>query len=299
MEFMDHVNDETTHFSALPNNRLRENPVPVHCVPANADENATNDKLRSHDAACEKTPRQRQELDVDRERSNQANLYLQEFVYAVSHDLKTPLRAINGFSQLLAKEYKEDLDSKGKRYIQRIVDGADQMQRLLNCCTEFSRVCSKEPQFVDVEMNELMEQVTNELYHAIKQANAVVTWDPLPTVFGDEVQILTLFRHLCENGIRFRSQTPPKIHVSYGVSESNQVFKVTDNGIGIEERDHEKVFVMFRRIGLQDSQDAGLGAGLAICRRIVERHGGQIKLESEPGVGTQIIFSIASRTQAL
>ena len=247
-------------------------------------------------STCDAGPSQQQRLEDDRERADKAEQYLEEFAYVVSHDLRNPLRAINGFSELLFNEYRGQLDDKGERYLKRIIDGSVRVQQMIGCITEFSQICSKEPEFVDVEINELMEQVIDELCQEIEGAAAVVTYDPLPTVSGDAFQLLQLFRHLFENAIRFRSEMQLRIHVSYEASEAGDVFKVSDNGIGIAKTDHENAFTMFRRVGIQDSKNAGLGAGLAICRRIVERHGGQIKLESEPGIGTAVIFSIDSQT---
>ena len=292
--------DGTTQKNARTNKRLSKNLVPIRRVAVSdaneTEQNDTDDELLN-DTARETMTSQRQKLENDREKTNQANLHLQEFVYAVSHDLKMPLRAVNGFSNLLVDEYTEQLDDKGKKYIQRIIAGAVHLEQLISCVTEFSRICAQKPDFVDIDMNELMEHVIDDLHEVIEETSAVVTWDPLPTVSGDRVQMLQLFRHLLENGIRFRSETPVKIHVSYHACEIGHEFKVSDNGIGIDKKDHDRAFTMFRRIGVQDTGTMGLGAGLTICRRIVERHGGQIKLESEPGFGTQVTFSITSPTR--
>lgn len=237
-------------------------------------------------------------LEMARENTNLAKADLQQFVNAVSHDLRTPLRAITGFSELLTQEYSDRLDDNGKDYINRIVDGTVRIQKLINCVTELSRICSKEPEFVDVDLNEVVENVMDDLHQSIDESNAVLTWESLPTVSGDPVQLLQLFRHLIENSIRFDNDVAPQIHISCESSETGCLVKVCDNGIGIAKKDQENAFKMFRRIGIQERGSMGLGAGLTICRKIVERHSGQIGLESEPGAGTKVIFSIASPNES-
>ena len=300
MTFKPKIAKGTTQKNSRTQKRLSKNLMPIRrvsmCGGTGSEPNDSDDALMD-ETAREPIPSQRQTSDDDREKTNRANQHLQEFVYAVSHDLKMPLRAVNGFSNLLADEYSEQLDDKGKKYIKRIIDGAVHLEQLISCVTEISRICSQKPNFGDIDLNELMEHVIDDLHEVIEETSAVVTWDPLPTVSGDEVQMPQLFRHLLDNGIRFRSETPVKIHVSYNVCEIGHEFKVSDNGIGIDKKDHDRAFTMFQRIGVQDTESAGLGAGLTICRRIVERHGGQIKLESESGFGTQVTFSIPSPTR--
>ena len=289
--------EETTTDTSHTKKRLSKNLAPTRHVSVEdlvaPQQNVADNDLVADDPVCKKQPTQQTPV-VDREKYVQANLQLQEFVYAISHDLKMPLRAINGFSTLLAEDCAEQLDDKGKRYLKHITDGSVLVEQLIGSVTELSRICDKEPNFVQIDMNELVEDAVDDLRELIEQTVAVVTWDPLPKVFGDAKQLIQLFRNLIENGIRFRSEAPVKIHVSCNASEIGHQFTVRDNGIGIDEKDHERAFTMFRRVGVQDAETMGLGAGLTICRRIIERHGGQIKLESELGFGTQAIFSIHS-----
>ena len=281
--------------------RLSKNLVPIQPISVEdlftPKQSIADHDLENDDSACDNRATQQTFVD-DREIYGQANLQLQEFVYAISHDLKTPLRAINGFSTLLANDYAEQLDDKGKRYLKRITDGSVLIDQLISGLTELSRICAEESNFVQIAMNEVVEDVVDDLRELIEETAAVVTWDPLPKVFGDAMQLMQLFRNLIENGIRFRSKAPVKIHVSYKTIEIGHQFEVRDNGIGIDEKDYERAFTMFRRVGVQDAETIGLGAGLTICRRIVERHGGQIKLESELEFGTRVIFSIHSKSSS-
>ena len=282
--------------------RLSGNLVPIRRE-SNASANATEhgnfeQESSNHDSQFEKLQCHVAELDEVHKNANKATGDLQEFVNAVSHDLRTPLRSVIGFSELLTQEYSDRLDENGKDYVNRIVDGAGRMQELINCITEFSRICAKEPDFVDVNLNDVMQNVLDDLHEGIEQSNAVVTWDSLPTVQGEYLQLLEVFKHLVENGIRFHGDASPTVHVSSESHETGCVFKVSDNGIGIAEKDHSNAFRMFRRIGLQDTNSIGLGAGLAICKRIIERHDGRIELKSEPGVGTEVIFSLGPKDTA-
>ena len=220
-----------------------------------------------------------------------SNRELEQFAYVASHDLQEPLRAVNSYTQLLARKYEGNLDAKADKYIGYIIEGATRMQQLINDLLEFSRVGTRAKELKPTACEAVLSQVRDNLMVAIAETNAVVTHEPLPTVMGDETQLIQLLQNLISNAIKFRREEPPRVHVSAVQREKEWAFEVRDNGIGMESEYFERIFMIFQRLHSR-SEYPGNGIGLANCKKIVERHGGCIWVESTPGVGTTFHFTI-------
>jgi len=220
-----------------------------------------------------------------------SNRELEQFAYVASHDLQEPLRAVNSYTQLLARKYEGNLDAKADKYIGYIIEGATRMQQLINDLLSFSRVGTRAKELEPIACEAVLSQVRDNLMVAIAETNAVVTHEPLPTVMGDETQLIQLLQNLISNAIKFRREEPPRVHVSAVQRENEWAFEVRDNGIGMESEYFERIFMIFQRLHSR-SEYPGNGIGLANCKKIVERHGGRIWVESTPGVGTTFHFSI-------
>ncbi|MFN6496178.1 MAG: ATP-binding protein [Nostoc sp. DedQUE01] len=243
-----------------------------------------------------------QKLNQDLQRSNQE---LEQFAYVASHDLEEPLRAVAGYTQLLEKEYQHCLDDSAKEYLAYIVDGAKRMQQLIQDLLAYSRVGTRGQEFVLVDCNTALSLALSNLYVAIAESEAIITHDPLPKLLADKTQMVQLFQNLVGNAIKFRRQKPPQIHIGVLTTEreaegelstprSQWLISVRDNGIGIKSQYLERIFEVFRRLHTR-REFPGTGIGLAICKKIVERHGGRIWAESEPGVGTVFYFTLNTK----
>jgi PAS domain S-box-containing protein len=219
-----------------------------------------------------------------------SNKDLQQFAYVASHDLQEPLRMVSSFTQMLEQRYHDKLDDDGREYIRYAVDGSKRMYFLLNGLLAYSRVQSKAKEFGKVRMTEVIEKVLRNLSLKIKEKNAVVIYNKLPVVVADENQMIQLIQNLTDNALKF-SPVSPKITISAKSLNDYHVFSVKDEGIGIEEQYFEKIFKIFQRLHRKDDYE-GTGIGLAICKRIVERHGGNLWVESEPGNGSTFFFTI-------
>ncbi len=198
---------------------------------------------------------------------------------------------VASFTQLLGKRYRGKLDQDADEFIGFAVDGATRMQRLINDLLAYSRVGTRGNPFKSTDCQVIFREVRDNLMKAIEESGAVITQDPLPTVAGDEVQLLQLFQNLLGNAIKFRGTAPPRIHISAKRRGHEWVFSIQDNGIGIATEHQERIFSIFQRLH-QRSEYPGTGIGLAICKKIVERHGGRIWVESRPGKGSTFYFSI-------
>lgn len=220
-----------------------------------------------------------------------SNAELEQFAYVASHDLQEPLRMVASFTQLIGKRYRGKLDQDADEFIGFAVDGATRMQRLINDLLAYSRVGTRGRPFKSTDCQVILREVGDNLMKAIEESSAVITHDPLPTVQGDEVQLLQLFQNLIGNAIKFRGSAPPRIHVSAERRAHEWVFAIQDNGIGIAAEHHGRIFSIFQRLH-QRSEYPGTGIGLAICKKIVERHGGRIWVKSRLGKGSTFYFSI-------
>jgi PAS domain S-box-containing protein len=237
-------------------------------------------------AVTDITERRHAEQELARRAADLArsNAELEQFAYVASHDLQEPLRMVSNYTQLLARRYEGRLDTDADEFITFAVDGARRMQTLINDLLAFSRVGTRgrEPEPTDCEG--VLQQALMNLKAAIEESGAQITSDPLPTVSGDEGQLVQLLQNLIGNAIKFRGEDAPRVHVSAREEGVDWVFSVADNGIGLDEQYRDRIFVIFQRLHGRE-QYPGTGIGLAICRKIVERHGGRIWVESEPGQG--------------
>jgi signal transduction histidine kinase len=220
-----------------------------------------------------------------------SNADLEQFAYVASHDLQEPLRMVSSYMQLLSERYEAELDETGQRYIHYAVDGASRMQSLVRDLLSFSRVGSRGLEKVPTDLNRVVGQTLNNFEVAIKECGAVVTSDDLPAVNGDPGQLTQLFQNLIGNAIKFHGATQPEVRISAERQPDEWLFTVTDNGVGFDAKYAERVFVIFKRLHSREEYP-GTGIGLAICKKIVERHGGRIWAESEIGRGTTIFFTL-------
>ena len=218
-------------------------------------------------------------------------LDLRQFAYAASHDLRTPLRSISGFAQLLQKKSTGRLDEEAGDWIARVVAGAHRMERLIEDLLSYARLESQDRHLVPVDCAAVFDDAVQLLEGEIRDTRAEVTSGPLPTVMGEQGQLVQLFQNLIGNAVKYHGPRPPRIHVSAQRQDGAWVFSVSDNGIGIEPGQHHRIFEIFRRLHTQ-SEYPGTGIGLAVCRRIVEQHGGAIWVESEPDEGSTFFFTI-------
>jgi light-regulated signal transduction histidine kinase (bacteriophytochrome) len=220
-----------------------------------------------------------------------SNAELEQFAYVASHDLQEPLRMVASFTQLLAKRYAGKLDAKADEYIQYTVGGAKRMQQLITDLLALSRVGTGGGEFRDVALEDVMSDVLLNLGPAIQESGSAVVHDSLPTVLADRGQMTQLLQNLIGNAIKFRGTTLPRVLISAEETGDEWTISVSDNGIGIAPEHKERVFQIFQRLHTRD-QYPGTGIGLAVCRKIVERHSGKIWLDSSPGAGTTFHFTL-------
>ena len=220
-----------------------------------------------------------------------SNAELEQFAYVASHDLQEPLRMVASFTQLLAKRYAGKLDAKADEYIQYTVGGARRMQQLITDLLALSRVGTGGGEFRDVPLEDVMSDVLLNLGPAIQESGAEVAADSLPTVFADRGQMTQLFQNLIGNAIKFRGAELPRVEISAVETGDEWTISVRDIGIGIAPEHSERVFQIFQRLHTRDRYP-GTGIGLAVCRKIVERHSGKIWLDTSPGGGTTFHFTL-------
>lgn len=219
-----------------------------------------------------------------------SNKDLQQFAYVASHDLQEPLRMVASFTQLLQMRYSDKLDKDANEFIQFAVDGAKRMYDLLNGLLSFSRIQTTGNEFGITVMNRVVDKVKGNLMLLIERTGAVIESENLPSIKADENQMIQLMQNLISNSIKF-SRGKPRIIISSAKNKTEVIFSVTDHGIGIESQYFERIFRIFQKLN-PDSDYEGTGVGLAICRRIIERHGGRIWIESVPGSGSTFFFAI-------
>jgi signal transduction histidine kinase len=230
-------------------------------------------------------------LEMNATELKRSNSELQQFAYVVSHDLQEPLRMIKSYLKLLEERYKEKLDEKAKDFINFAVDGAERMQKLIDGILAYSRVETKGKPFKPVNTEKVLNTTLKNLKVVIEETKAKITHSKLPVVEGDETQLVQLFQNLIGNAIKFHGSKPPEIHISAKNGNEEWIFCVQDNGTGIESENTERIFMLFQQLHARDEY-GGTGIGLAVCKRIVERHGGRIWVESEPGKGSKFFFTI-------
>jgi PAS domain S-box-containing protein len=229
------------------------------------------------------------------EELKRSNEELGQFAYIASHDLQEPLRMVASYTQLLSKRYKGKLDSDADDFIAFAVDGANRMQRLIQDLLTYSRVGTRGLNLLATSSEEALGQAVKNLRGTIEERGALVTHDLLPAVLADEIQLVQLFQNLIGNGIKYQSPGTPRIHISAARNGGERwTFSVKDNGLGIDSQYFERIFGMFQRLHKREEFE-GTGIGLAICKKIVERHGGNISVESEPGQGSTFRFALAGR----
>jgi PAS domain S-box-containing protein len=238
------------------------------------------------------------ELEKSNKELTYMNQELEQFAYVASHDLQEPLRMVTSYVQLLKRRYKNKLDKDASEFIDFAVDGATRMHSLINDLLTYSRVGTRVKPFEPTNCETILQQSLDNLKITMEETGAVVTHDSLPTVMADNVQLGQLFQNLIGNAIKFRGNEPPYIHVSASRKGNAWVFSVRDNGIGIAPEYAERIFIIFQRLHGRDEY-AGTGIGLAICKKIVERHGGRIWAESEVGKGATFYFTLPANKAEL
>jgi PAS domain S-box-containing protein len=226
-----------------------------------------------------------------------SNAELQQFAYVASHDLQEPLRMVASFTELLAKRYRGKLDTDADEFIHYVVDGAKRMQALIEDLLTYSRVGTRGRPFAATECDAVLDRVLSDLALALAETGGAVTRDPLPTVLADEPQLGQLLQNVISNALKFRGPAPPRVHVTAARDGTHWRFAVRDNGIGIAPEHAERIFGMFQRLHAR-GEYPGTGIGLAVCKKIVERHGGRMWVESEPGRGATFYFTIPAHDAA-
>ncbi|MHA2295424.1 MAG: ABC transporter substrate-binding protein [Candidatus Hodarchaeales archaeon] len=254
----------------------------------------TEEKLKEYSENLERMVEKRtneiKKFVINLERSNKD---LELFAYVASHDLQEPLRMVSSYVQLLERRYKDKLDDNAKEFIGYAVDGAKRMQAMIDDLLNYSRVQSRGKPFEYTCCDSILDQVVKNLKLSIQDSETVITRDPLPIVKGDPHQLVQLLQNLLSNSIKFRSESSPQIHISVKKREKKYIFSVKDNGIGINPEYKDRIFILFQRLHGGDEYP-GTGIGLAICKKIVERHGGEIWVESELGKGSTFSFTITA-----
>jgi PAS domain S-box-containing protein len=237
---------------------------------------------------CERTA----DLQQINEELKKSNKNLEEFAYIASHDLQEPLRAVTTYIQLLQASYKSGVpNEKADEYVRFAVDGVERMRRLINDLLDYSSGRSRELRLKHKSLEDILRQAMQNLQSSINSSHAVITYDHLPVVKADEFQMVQLFQNLLRNAMRYKSEEEPKIHISAKKQNNHWCICVCDNGMGINPEYHEKIFRIFQRLHDRE-QYPGTGIGLAICKLILERHGGRIWVESQVGKGSSFYFTL-------
>ncbi|MDQ7839299.1 MAG: PAS domain S-box protein [Thermodesulfobacteriota bacterium] len=223
-----------------------------------------------------------------------SNDELQQFASVASHDLQEPLRMISSYLQLIERRYKGKLDEDADEFIAFAVDGATRLQDMINGLLAYARVGTRGKPFEPIASEAVLEQALLNLQVAIEESGAAVTHDPLPTIVGDAAQLDRVFQNLISNAIKFHGEEPLHIHISAKLMGNEWVFSARDNGLGIDPQYQDRIFGIFQHLHAREEYP-GIGIGLAICKRIVERHGGRIWVEAEAGGGSTFYFTIPIR----
>lgn len=258
--------------------------------------------VEARTVALRKTNHQLEQQIVERKQAEEAlvekanelarsNIELERFAYVASHDLQEPLRMVSSYVQLLAQRYQGQLDEDADEFIAYAIDGTRRMQMLINDLLTYSRISTHGKKFAATNCAEILQQVEAMLELTIEETGAIIDHDPLPTVWADRTQMVQLFQNLIGNAIKFHNGKPPHIQIQAKLQKNEWLFAVQDNGIGIDPQFSERIFVIFQR--LHNKEDyPGTGIGLALCKKIVERHGGRIWVESNSGHGATFYFTL-------
>ncbi|WP_436344415.1 ATP-binding protein [Natronorubrum sp. FCH18a] len=224
-------------------------------------------------------------------RLEESNERLEQFAYAVSHDLREPLRMVTSYLELLERQYAGELDASADEFIDYAVDGAERMKAMIEGLLEYSRIDTRGESFDSIDLEAVLDDVLLDLERRIEESDAEITSESLPTVAGDASQLRQLFQNLLDNAIEYSGEQPPRVTISATRDEDEWIVSVSDEGIGIDSADEDRVFEVFQRLHSHE-EHAGTGIGLALCRRIVERHGGEIWIDSGPNDGTTFSFTL-------
>lgn len=253
-----------------------------------SDRKRADEQIRSFSKELEQKVKELDKAVTDLKRSNQE---LEQFAYVASHDLQEPLRMVSSYTQLLERRYKDKLDQDAIDFINFAVDGANRMQHLINDLLEFSRVTTKGKPMVKLDLSDVLGQAVANLHNKIQETGSMIVNDDLPFAYGDEGQLIRVFQNLLDNAMKFRGDESPRINITAKTIEDEVQISIADNGIGIDKIFSERVFTIFQRLHTK-ADYPGTGIGLAICKRTIERHGGKIWFESEPGNGTTFCFTL-------
>jgi signal transduction histidine kinase len=242
-----------------------------------------------HDARAKTRER---ELEETVRRLEASNERLEQFAYAASHDLQEPLRMVSSYLQLLERRYADDLDEDAEEYIEFAVTGADRMRAMIENLLKYSRVTTRGDPLEPTDTEAVLKDVLDNLHLQIEETDAVITVDELPTVNADADQLAQLFQNLLSNALKYSGDEPPKIRITAERTGDDWQFAVTDEGIGIDPEYHDRIFTVFEQLRIDEDDKGEGGIGLALCERIVERHGGEIWVESERGTETTFYFTL-------
>ncbi|MFC4436514.1 MULTISPECIES: ATP-binding protein [Natrialbaceae] len=231
------------------------------------------------------------ELKERKRQLEESNERLEQFAYAASHDLQEPLRMVSSYLQLLDRRYEDDLDEDGEEFLAFAVDGADRMRDMIDGLLAYSRVDTQGDPLEPIDLDCLFEEVREDLQVQINESNAEITTDDLPRVEGDDSQLRQVFQNLLSNAIAYSGDEQPRVHVEADCQRRAWKISVHDDGVGIDPADQERVFEVFQRLQTRE-EHSGTGIGLALCQRIIERHGGRIWVDSEPGEGATFSFTL-------
>ncbi|TYL40006.1 histidine kinase [Natronococcus pandeyae] len=231
------------------------------------------------------------ELKERKRQLEESNERLEQFAYAASHDLQEPLRMVSSYLRLLDGRYGDEFDDEAEEFLEFAVDGADRMREMIDGLLEYSRVDTQGDPLEPVDLDRLFEEVQEDLQMRVEESNAEITTEDLPRVEGDDSQLRQVLQNLLDNAITYSGDEPPQIHVEADRNRRTWTVSVHDDGIGIDPDDQERVFEVFQRLQSRE-EDSGTGIGLALCQRIVERHGGRIWIDSGPGEGATFSFTL-------
>ncbi|MFP9193050.1 PAS domain-containing sensor histidine kinase [Natronosalvus vescus] len=221
----------------------------------------------------------------------ESNERLQQFAYVASHDLHEPLRMVTSYLQLLERQYSDELDDDAEEFIEFAVDGAERMEAMIDGLLTYSRVETQGNSFDSVDIEAVLDDVLTDLGIRIEETGVEITAEPLPTVTGDASQLRQLFQNLLDNALQYSGEQDPRVSISATRDGDEWIISITDNGIGIDQEDADRVFEVFQRLHTHEEYE-GTGIGLALCRRVVERHGGEIWVDSEPEKGSTFSFTL-------